>query len=127
MIPLHMAITQQFPPPPAPQPTLPAVASAVEEAQSQALVQVPASTPEPEEESPEFSGPLALLPIELDVAVPVREFKVRNLLALEAGHVIESRWPSGEDLPLASGSVQLAWSEFEVIETDLAVRITRLA
>jgi flagellar motor switch/type III secretory pathway protein FliN len=125
MFPSHMATTQQFPPP-APQPTLPAVASAAQEAQPQALVQVPAGAYLAGEEPTELTGPLARLPIELDVAVPVREFKVRNLLALEAGHVIESQWPSSEDLPLASGAVQLAWTEFEVIETDLAVRITRL-
>jgi flagellar motor switch protein FliN/FliY len=41
--------------------------------------------------------------------------------------VIESQWSHGEDLPLASGDVQVAWSEFEVVETRLAVRITRLA
>jgi len=29
-------------------------------------------------------------------------------------------------VPLASGKVQLAWSEFEVVDTQLAVRITRL-
>ena len=65
--------------------------------------------------------------MELDVAVPVRQFRVRNLLALEPGQLIESQWGNGEDVPLASGDVQLAWSEFEVIETQLAVRITRLA
>jgi len=27
---------------------------------------------------------------------------------------------------LAAGDVQLAWSEFEVVETRLAVRVTRL-
>jgi hypothetical protein len=30
-------------------------------------------------------------------------------------------------LPLAAGDVQLAWSEFEVLDTKLAVRVTRLA
>jgi flagellar motor switch protein FliM len=65
--------------------------------------------------------------VELDVAVPVREFRVRNLLALEAGQVIETQWTHGEDIPLASGAVQLAWSEFEVVDAQLAVRITRLA
>jgi hypothetical protein len=30
-------------------------------------------------------------------------------------------------VPLGSGEVQLAWSEFEVVDTQLAVRITRLA
>ena len=75
----------------------------------------------------ELSPPVALLPVELDVAIPVREFRVRNLLALEPGQVIESQWGSGEDVPLAAGDVQLAWSEFEVIDTQLAVRVTRLA
>ncbi len=70
--------------------------------------------------------PLARLPVELDVSVPVRHFKVRNLLALEPGHLIETDWSHGEDVPLAAGQVQLAWSEFEVMETQLAVRLTRL-
>ncbi|MGC1463915.1 MAG: FliM/FliN family flagellar motor C-terminal domain-containing protein [Terracidiphilus sp.] len=74
-----------------------------------------------------FSAPVSLLPVELDVAVPIREFRVRNLLALQPGQLIESQWGNGEDLPLASGDVQLAWSEFEVIETQLAIRITHLA
>jgi flagellar motor switch protein FliN/FliY len=74
-----------------------------------------------------LSGPVARLPVELDVAVPVREFRVRNLLALEPGTVIESRWNHGNDLPLAAGDVTLAWTEFEVIETQLGVRVTRLA
>jgi flagellar motor switch protein FliN/FliY len=70
--------------------------------------------------------PLARLPVELDVSVPVRRFRVRNLLKLEAGDLIESEWGHGEDVPLAAGHVQLAWSEFEVMETQLAVRLTRL-
>jgi flagellar motor switch/type III secretory pathway protein FliN len=74
-----------------------------------------------------LSGPVARLPVELDVAVPVREFRVRNLLALEPGQVIETQWAHGEDLPLAAGEVQLAWSEFEVVDLQLAVRVTRLA
>jgi flagellar motor switch/type III secretory pathway protein FliN len=40
---------------------------------------------------------VARLPVELDVAVPVREFRVRNLLALEPGQVIETQWAHGED------------------------------
>jgi flagellar motor switch protein FliN/FliY len=63
----------------------------------------------------------------LSVAVPVREFRVRHLLAISAGNLIETQWGHGEDLPLASGDVQLAWSEFEVIDSRLAVRVTRLA
>ena len=55
------------------------------------------------------------------------DFRVRNLLALAPGTVVESQWEHGDDVPLASGDVQLAWSEFEVVDTQLAVRLTRLA
>ncbi len=75
----------------------------------------------------QLSEPVARLPVELDVAIPVRGFRVRNLLTLETGQVIESQWNHGGDVPLASGEVQLAWSEFEVMESQLAVRVTRLA
>ena len=40
---------------------------------------------------------VARLPVEIDVAVPVREFRVRSLLALEPGQVIESQWVQGDD------------------------------
>jgi flagellar motor switch/type III secretory pathway protein FliN len=103
----------------------PGTAAEDEVACAQALV----SAPQQEEEAGpmRFGGPVARLPVQLDVAIPVRGFRVRNLLALEAGQVIESQWSNGDDLPLASGEVQLAWSEFEVIDTQLAVRVTRLA
>lgn len=74
-----------------------------------------------------FSPVVARLPVELDVMVPVRDFRVRNLLALEPGEVIASQWGHGDDVPIAAGEVTLAWSEFEVMDTALAVRITRLS
>lgn len=92
----------------------------------QSLVPVPRQAAEDEEE-PRLAGPVLRLPVELDVTVPVRDFRVRHLLALEPGKVIESQWGHGSDVPLAAGDVQLAWSEFEVVETVLAVRVTRLA
>jgi flagellar motor switch protein FliN/FliY len=57
----------------------------------------------------------------------VRGFRVRTLLAMRAGELIETQWVNGEDLPLASGDLQLAWCEFEVVDSRLAVRVTRLA
>lgn len=74
-----------------------------------------------------LSPACARLPVALAVTVPVRGFRVRNLLAMTPGEVIQTQWGYGEDLPLSSGDVQLAWSEFEVIDTRLAVRVTRLA
>jgi hypothetical protein len=68
----------------------------------------------------------ARLPVQLNVGIPIRDFRVKNLLVLAPGALIESQWASGEDLPVASGEVQLAWSEFEVVDTQLAVRLTRL-
>jgi flagellar motor switch protein FliM len=85
-----------------------------------------ASSPLPEEEQIKLTTALARLPVELEVAVPVRNFRVRNLLVLEPGQVIETQWAHGADMPLATGDVQLAWSEFEVVDTQLAVRVTRL-
>jgi flagellar motor switch protein FliM len=95
----------------------------------QALVAAPLHE---EEEEKKDSGPavdpaVARLPVEVDIAVPVGDFRVRHLLALEPGQVIASRWSSGDDAPLAAGNVQLAWTEFEVVDTQMAVRVTRLA
>jgi flagellar motor switch protein FliM len=73
------------------------------------------------------SPQVARLPVELDVAVPVPEFRLRNLVDLQVGQVIETQWEHAEDLPLAAGDVQLAWTEFEVLDRQLGVRITRLA
>jgi len=73
-----------------------------------------------------LDGSLSKLPVELDVGVPIRDFRVRNLLALEPGVVVPSRWGHADDLPVLSGNQTLAWSEFEVVDTHLAVRLTRL-
>jgi flagellar motor switch protein FliN/FliY len=88
---------------------------------------IPAARPQEEDGASSFPPAVLQLPVELDVAIPVRAFRVRTLLALAPGHLIETLWPGSEDMPLAAGDVQLAWSEFEVIDTQLAVRITRLA
>jgi hypothetical protein len=90
----------------------------------QALVPAPQAM-EPETVIP-ANGLALRLPVELEVAIPLRNFRVRNLLALASGVVVESQWMHGDDVPLGSGDVQLAWSEFEVLDTQLAVRLTRL-
>src|SRR5215472_10373309 len=67
----------------------------------------------------------ARLRLQLDLCVPLPSFRVQNLLSLEKGQVIESAWPHTEDLPLWSGGVHLVWTEFEVVDQKLAVRVTR--
>lgn len=103
----------------------PGLAGGVENGGEQALVVSPQTIDEGGRIK--LTAPVARLPVELDVAVPVRDFRVRNLLVLEPGQVIETRWGHGEDMPLTAGNVQLAWSEFEVVDSQLAVRVTRLA
>jgi len=70
---------------------------------------------------------LKRIPVEVDVSIPIRRFRVRDVLALNEGQVIPTRWLEGEDMPLAAHGTQLAWTEIEVIDQKLAVRITRLA
>jgi flagellar motor switch protein FliN/FliY len=72
-------------------------------------------------------SPLAALRVQLDVRVPVPNFRVQDLLSLEKGRVLETRWSHGEDLPIWCGGVQLVWTEFEVVDQKLAARVTRLA
>ena len=51
---------------------------------------------------------MARLPVELDVSIPVRSFRVRNLLALEPSHLIESGWGHGDD-EIFSDEQAIAW------------------
>lgn len=66
------------------------------------------------------------LTITLRVNVGLHKFKVKTLLAMEPGQIIESLSPATEDVPLTIGRVQLGWCEFEVLEQHLALRLTRL-
>jgi len=69
---------------------------------------------------------LAALPVQLDVCVPLPDFRVADLLELAPGQVVASEWPSSDDVPLSCGDVRLVWTEFEVVDQTLAVRVTRL-
>ena len=120
-----MTTAHPLPSPPGGQPLISEAAPAQQVSLENTLVPSPRA-----EEGVSLVAPgsaAARLPVELDVAVAVRPFRVRNLLALEPGQVIETQWGHGQDVPMAAGDVQLAWSEFEVVDTQLAVRLTRLA
>jgi flagellar motor switch/type III secretory pathway protein FliN len=70
---------------------------------------------------------LAGLPLQLDVTIPIPLFRVEDLLGLEKGTVLESSWPHTDDVPVWCGGSQLAWTEFEVVDDKLAVRVTRIS
>jgi flagellar motor switch/type III secretory pathway protein FliN len=59
--------------------------------------------------------------------LPIPEFTVGELLRMEPGAVLNSRWSQTADIPLKVNSELVGWTEFEVIGSELAVRITELA
>jgi len=75
---------------------------------------------------PLLSPPFSLLPVQLDVCIPLSSFRVSDLVGLECGNIVTTDWGSADDLPLWCGHVQLLWAEFEVVNQKIAVRITRL-
>jgi hypothetical protein len=108
-----------------PPPLQPAAAPSVAPELKSALVQAEKLAPPQVEIDAE--SVVGRLPVELEVSVPVHDFRVRNLLALEPGALVGSQWSHGDDLPLSAGDVHLAWTEFEVVVNILAARITRIA
>lgn len=70
---------------------------------------------------------VAKAPLQLEIRLPIHGMRVKDVLGLRKGAVFETAWPADEDLPGDCAGVQLVWTEFEVIDKKLAVRVTRLA
>jgi flagellar motor switch protein FliN/FliY len=77
------------------------------------------------EEHPSWET-LAQLRVTIRAAVTLDGFKVRDLLAMKQGQVFKSLSRVTEDVPVRVGQMQLGWSEFEVLEQQIALRLTRL-
>jgi flagellar motor switch protein FliN/FliY len=67
------------------------------------------------------------LPCLLTIEISVPGFTVADLVNLEPGRIVTSRWTVGQDVPLRINEALIAWSEFEVVQNRLAVRLTELA
>jgi flagellar motor switch/type III secretory pathway protein FliN len=72
-------------------------------------------------------APVLDLPLTLTVDVVLPGFKVRDLMRLQKGTVIPSQWLVSADVGLRANGELIAWSEFEVVGSRLAVRLTELA
>lgn len=70
---------------------------------------------------------LSKLPVTISAELSLIRFRVRDLLGLADGQVFETASPDSEDVPLKVGDVQLGWTEFEVLDQKIAVRLTRLS
>ncbi len=69
---------------------------------------------------------LSKLPVAVTTEAALKGFCVRNLLELQKGQVFETVLPETEDVPLKASDIQVAWSEFEVVNGHLFARLTRL-
>src|ERR1700727_4060648 len=77
------------------------------------------------EEHPRWET-LAQVRVTIRAGAMLNRFRVRDLLEMKAGQVVETLSPATEDVPVRVGQVQLGWSEFEVLEQRMALRLTRL-
>jgi flagellar motor switch/type III secretory pathway protein FliN len=67
------------------------------------------------------------LPCQLSIEIPVVNFTVGDLLRLGKESIVETACHSTSDIPIKANGLLIARTEFEVIGTRLAVRITELA
>jgi len=67
------------------------------------------------------------LPCNLSLELPVVHFTIGDLLTLTTGSVIATSCHQTGDLPLRVNGLLIGWTEFEVIDDRLAVRMTELA
>ena len=64
------------------------------------------------------------LPCMLTLDVPVPEFTVGDLMTLRVGSIVATGCNQTSDVPLRVNQLLIGWTEFEVIDDRLAVRIT---
>ena len=86
-----------------------------------------AAAPEPADHTAEQWARVEGLPCMLTVEISVPDFRVGDLVRLTPGRIIATRWTVGLDVPLLINGELVAWSEFEIVQNRLAVRLTELA
>ncbi len=74
----------------------------------------------------DIAGLFGWLRCDLSLEVPVGKFTVGDLLRLGKGSVVETNCLATSEIPLRVNGLLVAWTEFEVIGTRLAVRVTEL-
>jgi flagellar motor switch protein FliN/FliY len=64
------------------------------------------------------------VPIRLEVQLDRRRMKLSEILALEAGSIIEMNRAAGENLDVFIGKKLAAFGEIVIVENTMGVRIT---
>ncbi|MGH9407389.1 MAG: FliM/FliN family flagellar motor switch protein [Terriglobia bacterium] len=66
------------------------------------------------------------LPCVLSLELSVAGFKVRDLLALSAESIIDSRYNATGHVPVCVNGVKVAMAEFDVLQTRVAIRLSEV-
>lgn len=72
----------------------------------------------------EVIAPLADVKIEFEVRLDERVMSVRELLALECGHVIRLNRSAGENIDILASGALIGSGEVVVIEDMIGIRVT---
>ena len=67
---------------------------------------------------------IADVPIEVEVQLDQRWMKLREILDLDEGSILEMRRSAGENIDIYVGSTLLAFGEIVITENIMGVRIT---
>ena len=63
------------------------------------------------------------IPLEVEALVEGTSLRIRDLLALKAGSVIETQWPAGENVDVRAGSSPLCVGELTAARGRVVVRV----
>ena len=66
-------------------------------------------------------------PCRVSLEIPISRFTVGDLLRLRPGSILTTGCHHASDIPLRANGLLIGWTEFEVIGSHMAVRITELA
>jgi flagellar motor switch/type III secretory pathway protein FliN len=66
-------------------------------------------------------------PCHVTLELPITGFTVGDLLRLRPGSILTTSSHHTRDIPLRANGLLIGWTEFEVIGSHLAVRLTELA
>lgn len=76
---------------------------------------------------PQQWGPMLELPCQLTLELSIPDFTVGDLLRLQTGDLLDTKWSQSSDVPVRVNEQLLAWAEFETVNEELAMRITEWA
>lgn len=98
--------------------------SAAAQPQPAAPVESSAFAAAPAPVSTDLLDTMPWLPCDLTLDIPVVRFTIGDLLALKEGSIVETACHHTSDVPLRVNRLLIGWTEFDVIDDRLAVRIT---